>query len=118
MRRTLSFEEVLLSANYGPSQSIAQTMNLNNYVVVGHFSNDTDQEMRIFLEMTCEEIFLLPGHKIELFAKRCDGLFPITVNYLSDGLQIFADEEFDVDWHIRFDGKFLKPSFPTRLSEI
>lgn len=92
-------------------------MKLNDYVVVGNFSNDTAATMRIFLEMTCEEIFLLPGHSIELLAKRSDGLLPITVAYISDGLQIFANKEFDVDWHVRFDGRVLKPGFPTTLPE-
>lgn len=93
-------------------------MKLVEYVVVGNFSNDTAAEMRVFLEMTCEEIFLLPGHSIELLAKSSDGLLPITVAYISDGLQIFANKEFDVDWHVRFDGKVLKPGFPTRLPEL
>ena len=93
-------------------------MKLDNYIVVGKFSNDTAAEMRIFLEMTCEEIFLLPGHTVELLAKSSDYLLPITVAYISDGLQIFANKQWDVDWHIRFDGRVLKPGFPTRLPEL
>lgn len=92
-------------------------MKLDDYVVVGNFSNDTTTDMRIYLEMTCEEIFLSPGHAIELLAKKSDGLLPITVAYVDDGLQIFANKEFDVDWHVRFDGKILKPGYPTRLPD-
>lgn len=79
-------------------------MKIDDYIVVGNSSNDTTVEMRIFLEMTGEEIFLSPGHAIELLAKKSDGLLPITVAYVENGLQIFASKEFDVDWHVRFDG--------------
>lgn len=91
-------------------------MKLDDYVVVGNFSNDTTTDMRIFLEMTWE-IFLSPGYAIELLAKKSDGLLPVTVAYVDDGLQIFANKEFDVDWHVRFDGKILKPGYPTRLPD-
>jgi len=92
-------------------------MNPSEYQVVGVFTNDTKGDMRIFLEMTCEEVFLAPGNSIELLARPTADLRPITVSYLEDGLQIFAHREWDPDWHIRFKNKILKPAYPTRLSE-
>lgn len=92
-------------------------MNPSQYPIVAELKNDTSREMRIFLELTCEEVFLPPGQKIQLLAKPTDGLAPIVINYIDDGLQIFAQDEFDPDWHIRFMGKIIKPGYPTRLSE-
>ena len=93
-------------------------MNPADYVVVADLKNASDREMRIFLEMTCEEIFLDPGHEIQLLAKPSDGLLPITIHYVNDGLQVFAAKEWDPDWHIRFMGAVIKPNFPTRLAEL
>ena len=93
-------------------------MNPAEYLVVTELTNDTDREMRIFLEMTCEEIFLAPGHHIQLLAKHTDELLPITIQYIDDGLQIFPHKEFDPDWHIRFMGEVIKPGYPTRLAEL
>lgn len=90
----------------------------SDYLVVAEFTNDGDQEMRIFLEMTCEEIFVPVGQTIELLARPSEDLLPITVAYLRDRLQVFACREFDPDWHIRFNGVLLKPGYPTRLSEL
>jgi len=93
-------------------------MQPSEYTVVAEFTNDGDQEMRVFLEMTCEEIFVAVGQKIELLARPSEGLLPITVAYLRDGLQVFPCREFDPDWHIRFNGMVLKPGYPTRLTDI
>ena len=93
-------------------------MNQSDHIVVAEFKNDTATEMRIFLEMTCEEIYLEPGQHIELLAKPTAGLLPITIAYLSDGLQVFPHKEFDPDWMIRFEGKLIKPQYPTRLSGV
>lgn len=93
-------------------------MNPTDYIIVAEFANDTTSEMRIFLEMSCEEIFLSPGHRIELLAKSSDNLLPITIEYISGGLQVFPNREFDPDWHIRFKGEIIKPQYPTRLSEF
>jgi hypothetical protein len=92
-------------------------MSQSDHIVVAEFKNDTVTEMRIFLEMTCEEIYLAPGQHIELLARPTD-LLPITIVYLSDGLQVFPHKEFDPDWMIRFEGKVLKPQYPTRLSGV
>ena len=91
---------------------------MNTHIVVAEFTNDSPKEMRIFLEMTCEEIFLAPGHHIELLARPSAGLLPITVAYLEDGLQVFPNREFDPDWMIRFEGRVFKPEYPTRLSGV
>jgi len=93
-------------------------MSLSEHIVVAEFTNDTTTEMCIFLEMTCEEVYLAPGHHIELLARPSDGLLPITIAYLPDGLQVFPHKEFDPDWMIRFEGKMLKPQYPTRLSGV
>lgn len=93
-------------------------MSESTHIVVAEFTNDTTSEMRIFLEMTCEEIYLAPGHHIELLARPSDGLRPITVAYLKDGLQVFPNREFDPDWMIRFEGKVFKPGYPTKLAGV
>jgi hypothetical protein len=93
-------------------------MNPSDYIVVAEITNDSDKDMRIFLEMTCEEIFLSPGHHIELMARPSDELLPITISYINDGLQIFPNREFDPDWHLRFKEQIIKPQYPTRLSDF
>lgn len=93
-------------------------MNLSDYAVVANLKNDTNKEMRIFFEMMCEEVFLPLGQEIEILAKKSEGLLPITIHYIHDGLQIFANNDWDPDWHIRFNGEIIKPESPTRLSAI
>lgn len=93
-------------------------MNSEEHIVVACFSNDTPAEMRIFLEMTCEEIFLSPGHQIELLARPSEDLLPLTIAWIDDGLQVFPHKEWDPDWMIRFEGQLIKPQYPTRLSEL
>jgi hypothetical protein len=93
-------------------------MTAAEHVVVAEFTNDTQSEMRIFLEMTCEEVFLAPGQHIELLARPSEHLLPLTIAYLSDGIQVFPHKEWDPDWMIRFEGKLIKPEYPTRLTGI
>ena len=92
-------------------------MPTTEHVVVAEFTNDTQSEMRLFLEMTCEEIFLAPGQHIELLAKPSAHLLPLTFAYLKDGIQVFPHKEWDPDWMIR-KGRLIKPQFPTRLSGL
>lgn len=87
------------------------------YPVIGQFRNDMADEIRLFLEMTCEEVILAPGHAIELLARPDPDLLPLTVDVVPNGLQIFPRRIADPDWHIRFKGKLIKPGHPTRLSE-
>lgn len=117
----------LFSANGGRSSKSALPhvvaskiveMDPTQYTVVAEFINDGEREMRIFLEMTCEEVFVAVGQKVQLLARPADGLLPITVAYLQDGLQVFPHQEFDPDWHIRFNGVLMKPGYPTRLSDV
>ncbi|WP_396180073.1 hypothetical protein [Flavobacterium sp.] len=91
-------------------------MQPSEYVIVGEFSNDTKHELRLFLEMTCEEVFLAPGLQIELLARPNPDLLPVHVAAIEGGLQIFPFRDFDPDWHIRFKGKVFKPGYPTRLT--
>jgi hypothetical protein len=93
-------------------------MSSDEYVIVAEFTNETSNEMRIFLEMSCEEVFLSPGHHVELLAKPMAGLLPITISYNVDGLQVFPNRAFDPDWHLRFKGQLIKPQYPTRLSDF
>ena len=93
-------------------------MAATEHIVVAEFTNDTESEMRISLEMTCEEVFLAPGQHIELLAKPSELLLPLTIAYLSDGLQVFPHKEWDPDWMIRFEGNLIKPQYPTRLSGV
>jgi hypothetical protein len=86
-------------------------------VVVGGFTNDTNHEMRLFLELLGEEIVMEPGHSVELMASNTSGLLPLTVSYVEGGLQIHPHKEFDPNWHVRFNGRTLKAGHPTVLSE-
>ncbi len=88
-----------------------------DYIVVHDVTNDTPSDMRVFLEMTCEEIYLAPGHSMQLLARPSESLLPLTVKALKDGLQIFPNRQFDPDWHVRFRGQLIKPGYPTRLVE-
>ena len=92
-------------------------MNPSEYPVLGVFSNDTDNDLSISLEMLCEEIILSPGHSIELLAAPSNNLLPLSICYCSNGIQIYPHKEFDPDWYIRFNGKLIKPAHPTKLSE-
>jgi hypothetical protein len=91
-------------------------MSLENYLTVAHIRNDSATEMRIYLEMVGAEIVLAPGNAVELLA-RPDGLLPVTIDYVEDGLQIHPHKEFDPDWHVRFKGKLIRAGHPTILSD-
>lgn len=86
------------------------------YVVVGEFRNDTSREMRLYLEMLGEEVVLSPGHSVELLAMSDPDLLPLTIAYVDDGLQIHPHRVPDPYWHIRFNGRLLRPGHPTVLS--
>ncbi len=92
-------------------------MQPTEYPTVGKFRNDTVSELRLFLEMTCEEVVLSPGHSVELLARPNPDLLPLTIELVDGGLQIHPCRIFDPDWHIRFNGMILKPGYPSRLSE-
>ncbi|GAB3260144.1 hypothetical protein [Chitinimonas naiadis] len=93
-------------------------MNLSEYLMVGEFRNDSQTDMRLFLEMSCEEVILSPGHHVELFAMLSTDLQPITIAPVADGWHVFPHKVFDPDWHIRFNGQLIKAGFPTRLADF
>jgi hypothetical protein len=93
-------------------------MNPAEYPIVAIFGNDTDIELSIFLEMACEEVLLAPGAKVELLARPQSCAQPIEVHYCSNGLQVFPRKDWDPDWYIRYDGRVVKPEFPTRISKV
>lgn len=93
-------------------------MTPSDYLVVGEFRNDTTQDLTIYLEMTCEEVVLAPGHAIELLARPSPDLLPLTIDYVAGGIQIHPYQVWDPDWHVRFNGHIVKPGYPTRLTEI
>jgi hypothetical protein len=86
-----------------------------HYPTVGIFRNDTNVEMRLFLEMIPQEVVLSPGHSVELLARPSSGLLPLTIDLVDGGLQIHAHNEFDPDWHVRFNGKIIHAGNPTLL---
>jgi hypothetical protein len=92
-------------------------MEPSDYLTVAEFGNDTSSDMRVYLEMTCEEVVIGPGQSIALLARPSAGLLPITVHRVDDGLQVFPHKEFDPDWHVRFKGKVFKPGHPSLLSD-
>jgi len=89
----------------------------NNFVEVAHVRNESQSEIRLYLEMIGAEVVLSPGHAVELLARPNDGLLPVTIDYVEGGLQVHPREEFDPDWHIRFNGKLIRAGHPTLLSE-
>lgn len=86
------------------------------YRTIGIFSNETDKDMSLFLEMTCEEVILSPGHQVELLAEDMEECFPMDILYHSDSLQIYPKRS-SPEWLVRFNGKEITPGFPTRLSD-
>jgi hypothetical protein len=94
-----------------------KTMSPSEYIVVGEFSNDTAKEMKLYLEMRCEEVVLSPGHSIQLLAMPSPNLLPLAIGYVEGGLQIYPHKEADPDWHVRFKGKLIRAGHPTLLSE-
>jgi hypothetical protein len=91
--------------------------NVSEHVTVGEFRNDTEGQMRLYLEMLGEEVVLAPGHSVELLAKPSANLLPLTIGYVSGGLQIHPCREFDPDWHVRFRGRLIRAGHPTVLTE-
>lgn len=55
---------------------------------IGHFSNETDKKITIFLEFTCEEIALSPGHEMEFLAKNKEEHFLVHILYHSNAIKI------------------------------
>lgn len=86
------------------------------YRVIGNFSNETDHDISLFLEITCEIVILSPGQDVELLAEDRAEYFPVDVLYHKDGLQIYPKSGSPI-WKIRFKGIELSPGHPTRLSD-
>ena len=84
---------------------------------VGIFSNETDKLMTIYLELTCEEIHMSPGHEIELLAEDNDDHFPMNILYHEDALQIYP-REGSPEWRFIFNGKEYEADYPSKLSEL
>jgi hypothetical protein len=92
-------------------------MEPSSYLVVAEFANDTQAEMRLYLELIGEEVVLSPGHHISLLAKPSPDLQPITFSLVARGIQVHPHKEFDPDWYVLFRGKLIKPGYPTRLAD-
>jgi hypothetical protein len=116
-RRVLDSQIATRFARVLPTTLGIKIMNPSEYLVVGEFTNDTAAEMRLYLEMLAEEVVLSPGHSIELMAKPSPDLLPLTISYVEGGMQIHPYKEFDPDWHVRFNGKVIRASHPTLLSD-
>ena len=87
------------------------------YRSVGVFSNETDEEMTIFLEVLCEEIHMSPGHEIELLAEDNDDHFPVTILYHKEGLQVYPRSGC-TEWKFIFNGREYTADYPSKLSEL
>jgi hypothetical protein len=85
-----------------------------NFTSVGFFSNNTDKEITIYLEMHCEEIRVSPDQSFELLIEDIHDALPVTINYVESGLQIYPHRATP-DWLIIFNGQRIKPSYPTIL---
>jgi hypothetical protein len=45
----------------------------------------------LFFEPYCEQVKLEPGDKIDILVSDTAGLYPLDVDYLEDGMQIFPN---------------------------
>ncbi|MDH0864569.1 hypothetical protein [Mitsuaria sp. GD03876] len=88
-----------------------------NLISIGHFKNETDKPMLIFLEMLCQEIWMSPGHEIELLVEAEPDLLPVQISVVENGLVIYPLRVFDPKWMVRFNGKLIPAGWPTRLSD-
>lgn len=95
-------------------------MHDSKYIEVARIRNDAARELHIYLEMSGDEVVLSPGHEIDLLARPSPNVQPLTVVYVSDGLQIYASREADPDWHFRFNGRIYAAGSPeaTRLAAL
>ncbi len=87
-------------------------------VVVAHFRNDTSKDLLLFLELTCEEVILSPGHEIDLLARPIEGLRPITIVDEEDGWVVYPHLLVNTDWHIRYKGQIVRADYPTRIADL
>jgi hypothetical protein len=93
-------------------------MQPDSYPVVGLFQNDTQVEIRLFLEMVPEEVVLSPGHSVELLARPSADLLPLDIEAVDGGFHVHARREWDPNWHVRFRGQVIKARHPTVLKEF
>lgn len=89
-----------------------------NYPVVSTFKNETNAEMKLYLEMVPEMVILSPGDEIEPLACPSNGVLPISVERVEDGFHIHAYREADPDWQVRYRSLVIKAEHPTRLSDF
>ena len=87
------------------------------YTSVGIFSNDSEVEITVYLEMLCEEIRVAPGLSFELLIEDIPEALPVTINYVKGGLQIYPHRSVP-EWLIVFKGQKIKPGYPTILAGI
>jgi hypothetical protein len=92
-------------------------MPTSDYIVVATIRNESAVVLHIYLEMLPVQVVMSPGHSIDLLARPSDGLLPITIDYVSSGLQVHPHKEFDPDWHVRFKGQLIRAEDPTVLSD-
>lgn len=93
-------------------------MSPKNYPVVGTFKNETNAEIKLYLEMIPEMVILSPGDEVELLARPSNDVLPIGVERVEDGFHIHAYREADPDWHVRYRGLVIKAEHSTRLSDF
>lgn len=86
-------------------------------VSVGHFKNDTDRPLVLWLEMLCAEVRMAPGHAIELLAVDAPELLPVTISVSEGSVTVHPNRVFDPDWQIRFNGKLIPAGWPTDLRD-
>jgi len=84
---------------------------------VGIFSNETDEDMTVCLEVTCEEIHMSPGHEIELLAEDNDEYFPMNILYHKGSLQIYP-RLGSPEWKFIFNGEEYEADYLSKLSEL
>ncbi len=87
-----------------------------NFTSVGFFSNDTDKDITIYLEMLCEEIHVSPNQSFELLIEDIQDALPVTINYVKSGLQIYPHRALP-NWLIIFNGQRIRSDYPTILKD-
>lgn len=88
-----------------------------DFLTVTRICNETENELRLYLEMLGAEVVVAPGHVMELLAGQQQDVLPITIHYVQGGLQIHPYKQFDPEWHVKFKDKVIPVSDLTVLAE-
>lgn len=81
------------------------------------FDNSSDHDISISLELSCEEIIMSPGHKLELLIPDYIGDVPPCIIFWESGIQVYPPGQSS-EWLIKFNGNTYLPGCPTILKNL